>query len=231
MKNIKLSCALLFSAAAFGGSLIQQETREGGLAPSFAVTPARAYSTLGEFADSITAGGGGGRYFTGSRRDGFTCGVCHVSNTYFGIEVRGLGESIEPGKTYDLTIAWEGEAERVTFSGEIVGPKGFAVGKLGPVPEDGDLTLAEKKDKRQPFNASQNEARSKSEVVLKWTAPDKRFEGPISVHIAALRMPKFDPDADPQPTAFEGTEQGIFSAVLPFGGTSSTKEAKQGDED
>lgn len=220
--------ALLLGASAFAGSLVV-DSQTSRLRPS--VAPAQAFNGLGAFEGSVMDGGGGGRYFTGSLRDGFTCGVCHQSETYFGMELRGLGASIEPGKTYTLTVAWEGDPTRVSVNGEIVGAKGFAAGKLAAMDGELSIDVAEKKDKRQLFNIYQDEERAKSEVKLKWTAPDKSFNGPISVHLAAIRRPKDNPDAKKKPTALEDNELGIFSSVIPFGAVKSSHKAKQGEQE
>lgn len=230
MNKTYLSCALVFGASVFGGSLIQFSDAQVQRPTPF-VAPAHAFGGLGDFKFAAAGGGGGGRYFTGSRRDGFTCGVCHASQKYFGMELSGFGDGpIEPGKTYTLTLTWEGDAKRVSFNSEVVGPKGFAAGDLALLNEDVG-TLGDKEGKRQLLNVFMNEDSTKSEFEFKWTAPDKSFEGPISVHVAGVRFPEKDPKADPPPTALENTEQTIFSAVIPFGGGSSSKEAKQGDDE
>src|SRR5207244_2345573 len=41
------------------------------------VRHARAFSDVEGFGKPVEQGGGGGRWFTGSATDGFTCGVCH----------------------------------------------------------------------------------------------------------------------------------------------------------
>lgn len=220
--------ALLLGASAFVGSLVEDgQTRR--VRP--AVASAQAFGALSVFEFAAGEGGGGGRFFTGSLRDGYTCGVCHQSETYFGMELRGLGTSIEPGKTYTLTVAWEGDPTGVSVNGEIVGPKGFAAGKLTTIDGEASIEVADKKDKRQLFNVYKDEERAKSEVKLKWTAPDKSFQGPISVHMAAIRRPKDDPDAKKKPNALEGNELGIFSSVLPFGEAKSSQKAEQGEQE
>lgn len=230
MNKHHLICALLFGASAFGGSLIQ-DSQTKRVRPSLSVAPAQAFGGLGEFELAAFEGGGGGRYFTGSLRDGFTCGVCHQSQTFFGMELRGLDGSIVPGKTYTLTVSWDGEPKRVSLNGEVVGPKGFAAGQLSQLDGEIGIDVADKKDKRQIFNVYKDDARAKSQVKLKWTAPDKSFKGPISLHLAAVRFPEPDPDAKQRPSALENTEQAIFSAIVPFGEAGSKQDAKQGEQE
>lgn len=228
MRSKVLASLLVLGAAALGGALVS--SGPGG-APTLGVAPANAFGGLSSFSIEAVKGGGGGRYFTGSLRDGFTCGVCHRSQSFFATEVRGLGESIEPGKTYTLTIAWEGEAKEVNFNGEIVGPKGFAAGELS-LPKDSKaaLEVGEKVDKRQVFNIGSDPDRESSEVEIQWKAPDKSFTGPISIHLAGVR---FKAPAEGEAFhAFDHTAgQTFFSAVMPFGKASVSTDDEQGDKE
>lgn len=227
MNKRVLGAVVAFGLASFCGS---RYSSGPSLRPSLGGTPAQAFGGLAFFGADAGVGGGGGRYFTGSRRDGLTCGVCHQSETYFGIEVRGFGESIVPGKTYTLTIAWEGEPNRVSFNGEIVGPKGFVAGELATPKEGASLNLGKKEDKRQIFNLAQDETLKSSEIEFEWTAPDKSFQGPISIHVAGLRFPDPDKETEEGSTVLDNTEQAIFSAVLPFGETKTSSNDKQGED-
>ena len=51
------------------------------LACLYAASPARAYSSSEAFIEPPATGGGGGRWFSGSPADGFSCGVCHLPAT------------------------------------------------------------------------------------------------------------------------------------------------------
>jgi hypothetical protein len=53
----------------------------------------RAYSDPERFGAPADEGGGGGRYFTGSLGDGYTCAVCHAGGAAPEIVVRGLPRS------------------------------------------------------------------------------------------------------------------------------------------
>lgn len=225
MNKGTLLATLAFALAAYGGTFVSAK-RE--LRPSLGGAPVQAFGGLGAFKSKAIEGGGGGRYFTGSRRDGFTCGVCHKSDSFFGLEVQGLDASIEPGKRYTLKISWQGEAKKVSLNGEIVGPKGFVAGALATKDTSAGVSIGDKENNRQVFNLGQDLDREKSEMEIQWTAPDKSFEGPISVHVAAVRFLEKGPD-DPL-TPLANTEQAIFSAVIPFGKAKPSSDDKQGEQ-
>jgi hypothetical protein len=68
---------------------------------------ARAFSDPALFAEAPELGGGGGRWFTGSRLDGYTCAVCHSGGKEPSVTLTGLPESFEPGASYRVTVRWE----------------------------------------------------------------------------------------------------------------------------
>ncbi len=82
-----------------------------GALPSSA---AQAYRLADRFGADIDIGGGGGRYFTGSPQDGYTCGVCHVGAPAPDFELLGLPNPLEyqPGTQVllELTIGYTPEA-------------------------------------------------------------------------------------------------------------------------
>lgn len=51
-------------------------------------------------------GGGGSRYFTGSRVDGYSCNVCHTEGTTDDFSIEGLPRTAVAGQRYELTIRW-----------------------------------------------------------------------------------------------------------------------------
>jgi MYXO-CTERM domain-containing protein len=71
-------------------------------------TTASAYSTPALYpADAARDGGGGGRAFTGSPGDGFTCSVCHTGGPAPTLQLRGgPGPLVEPGATYMFELSW-----------------------------------------------------------------------------------------------------------------------------
>lgn len=84
---------------------------------------ASAYSDTMSFArdpSADTAGGGGGLYFTGSpRQHGLDCAACHVepggevglrlSALLDGVEAPLFRSGYEPGRTYEIEVAFDGE--------------------------------------------------------------------------------------------------------------------------
>ena len=74
-----------------------------------ALLPARglAFSDPERFLDPARQGGGGGRMFTGSPSDGYTCAVCHTGERPAEAIVRGLPvDGYVPGQTYDVEVTW-----------------------------------------------------------------------------------------------------------------------------
>lgn len=67
---------------------------------------AAAYSDRALFDAPAIEGGAGGRYFTGSRADGYGCNVCHGTATTDDFTIDPLPEPLVPGRRYDLTIHW-----------------------------------------------------------------------------------------------------------------------------
>lgn len=61
------------------------------------------------FADPVD-GGAGGRWFTGSPADGYTCSVCHEGGRQWPVQVDGLptgqGYLPDPNKPYSITLSW-----------------------------------------------------------------------------------------------------------------------------
>ncbi len=98
-----LSLTLSLSVLAVGAIMV--------LAP---VSPVHAYRIADRFNADIDVGGGAGRYFTGSLRDGYTCGVCHVGAPEPDFELLGLPnpQEYEPGTQalLELTINYTPEA-------------------------------------------------------------------------------------------------------------------------
>jgi hypothetical protein len=68
---------------------------------------AHAYSDPALFAAAPSAGGGGGRHFTGSPADGYSCAVCHRGGPSPSMRVTGLPAAFEPGVAYDVTLGWD----------------------------------------------------------------------------------------------------------------------------
>jgi MYXO-CTERM domain-containing protein len=65
-----------------------------------------AFSDPAHFDAAATAGGGAGRYFTGSPLDGYTCAVCHRGGEAPRVELEGVPARAEPGVRYVVALRW-----------------------------------------------------------------------------------------------------------------------------
>lgn len=81
-----------------------------------AANSAHAYSSPEAYASPSNEGGGGGRWFSGSPAEGYTCNVCHVaagSGAHFPLRVSGLPrDGYVAGQTYDVLLDWPEFAQR-----------------------------------------------------------------------------------------------------------------------
>ncbi len=97
---------------------------------------ARAYSGADRFELDPSSGGGGGRRFTGSPADGFTCEVCHTGGRRAEFEVAGFPTGgYRPGEQYAIEIAWP-EGAAAAFALEVVDASGAAAGVLALPPAE-----------------------------------------------------------------------------------------------
>jgi hypothetical protein len=115
---------------------------------------ARAFTEPRTYYDSATNGGGGGRFFTGSPAEGYSCTVCHTGPAkVWPIQITGLPESgYVPGEQYDLTLRWPELADHaeqlredndvppaMSVVVELVAESGVGAGKLElSAPADAD---------------------------------------------------------------------------------------------
>jgi hypothetical protein len=95
-------------------------------------TSVLAFSDPGSFAQLPYAAGGGGRYFTGSPADGFTCKVCHAGGAEPKLEVSGLppGGYYIPGGRYEIIVAWPAVVEKFGAALELTDLQGRTAGSL-----------------------------------------------------------------------------------------------------
>lgn len=108
------------------------------LALASALSPgaAHAFSDPTLFGLPPTEAGGGGRYFTGSPSDGYTCSACHAGAE--GPELRVLGLPLRgytPGRAYEITIDWSAAITHVSLSVELTDELGAGVGTIRLPPE------------------------------------------------------------------------------------------------
>ena len=105
---------------------------------------AYAYSEPSAFAESVMNGGGGARYFTGSRAEGYTCSVCHTGAATPDVTINGLPSAgYVPGQVYRLTIDWSDELSSVALNVEATDFFGQRFGELIPL-EATQLTAADR---------------------------------------------------------------------------------------
>ncbi len=168
-----------------------------------ALGPARAhaFSDPGRFDLAADAGGGGGRWFTGSPNDGFTCAVCH-GEPDIPFEVRGLPEAgYRPGASYELSFDMglsDGDRGMVL---EVTDRDGGAIGTLSLLPDseiadeercraeggmlpEGATELQTTADGRPLAIARACGARTSR---LTWTAPSDPSAGTAWIHAAEVR--------------------------------------------
>jgi len=97
----------------------------------------RAFSDPEKFKVSALEGGGGGRFFTGSPADGYTCTVCHRGGTAPKVSIRGLPiDSYNPGATYDVEVTWDNPAKSHALVLELTTPNGLSAGSVELVEEE-----------------------------------------------------------------------------------------------
>lgn len=98
---------------------------------------ALAFGNPQRFAAEIDVGGGGGRFFTGSARDSYACGVCHGQIPLGGLVLEGAPwAGFVPGAAYRLVIRWPAGLSGVALNLEITDPDGLALGTLVVPPAD-----------------------------------------------------------------------------------------------
>ncbi len=110
---------------------------------SAAPSGARAFRLAATFDDDAELAGGGGRHFTGSLRDGYSCGVCHVGAETPRVELRGLpDDGYVPGEQYEIEVALPDEAFVTSMALELTDERGDAAGTVA-LPDTALLDPAE----------------------------------------------------------------------------------------
>lgn len=201
-----------------------------GLWPAAAL----GYSAPGLYAGApVGDGGGGGRYFTGSLRDGFACDVCHVGGAGPAVKFTGMPiGAYEPGAVYTFDLLVDpGELMRVALTSEVVDAEGVALGSLSLAPKA--LLTDEERCAGGGHGGSLFDTEDGRQVVAlqdclakrlryQWTAP-AAGRGAAFVHVAAVAADgEGTPEADgvtmlAQEIAELGAEGGGCRAGAPVG--------------
>lgn len=107
---------------------------------------AHAFSDPVAFELSPFVAGGGGRYFTGSPADGYTCKACHSGGDEVKTSVLGLPlAGYKPGARYEVTVKWPATAAHVALALELTDGGGAGAGKL-QLPPEAEILTQEKCD-------------------------------------------------------------------------------------
>jgi hypothetical protein len=94
-------------------------------------SPAHAYRNKDRFSDPVDDGGGGQKYFTGSRAEGYTCQVCHTAGQPVSLQIQGLpSDGYIPGARYRITLDWPDDLPSVAVNLEMTDLTDRAFGEL-----------------------------------------------------------------------------------------------------
>ncbi len=106
-------------------------------------SPAAAYSDPERFEATPEEGGGGGRFFTGSPQDGYTCAVCHTGGAAPQVAIRGLPRAgYSPGQLVEVELAFAPGPSSHALALEVLDAAGQSL-ELEPLPEP-EITPAER---------------------------------------------------------------------------------------
>jgi hypothetical protein len=139
-----------------------------------------AFELPNRFLETAESGGGGGRLFTGSPIDHYTCKVCHTEGTPPHLKITGLPvDGYTPGQSYTIVIAWANTLPSVGLNFEITNSVGQPSGQFS-VPTQG-LTPADFCTDGKPTLIAQPMAGMRQFVLVRecgehqatviWTAP------------------------------------------------------------
>lgn len=94
------------------------------IAVLLAPAPAFAYSDPAMFGATVQEGGGGGRYFTGSRAEKYSCSACHQGGEPPRFVVDPLPDELEVAGRYTLVIHWSDPESPQALQVELATPTG-----------------------------------------------------------------------------------------------------------
>jgi len=157
--------------------------------------PALAYSDPSAFVDDALLGGGQGRMFTGSPRDGLTCEVCHSGGPRVNVSIESFPGAFAPGQTYEIKVVFAGFPEKVAGAVEITDASGRAAGTLAVPPADALEEVDQCADFPVPAASIQSPEEGREVVGLaacgarrirfQWTAP-MVASGPLNFNGAVV---------------------------------------------
>ncbi len=208
--------ARLLSATLLAASLLPASLLAAGVL--LAPRGARAFSNHETFdrgplepaPETGQQGGGGGRHFTGSRLDGFTCAVCHRAEEPLDpseLQLEGWPEDYVPGGgPIDLEVTFPDDLLSAAAL-EIVRADGRAAGTLELIPNPTPADLCPATEPEVPTDAvhvvdlpddrtvavSDACALTVERLRVRWTPPPESV-GPIWLHVAAVAS---DSSSDP----------------------------------
>jgi len=184
--------------------------------------PAHAFSEAEKFRAPVLEGGGGGRWFTGSMKDGYSCAVCHTGGETPVVEIDGVPSSYVPGETYDIELVLPDDGETSSAVVELAGMEGSTIGTMGMPVSVGIDEECEVDGERVPAGQHLEIPGSRAVVVMdacgarrlrfSWTAPAEP-RGTVWFHAAVVAG-----DASSDPT---GDGVRTYAKVIPLQGGSA----------
>lgn len=101
------------------------------------VSKVEAFRLPVNFKQAAAVGGSGGRYFTGSPSDHYTCKVCHAGAQDPAVTVEGVPvDGYIPGQAYRIVIDWDDALASVALNVEMTDDAGRALGQFSsPAPD------------------------------------------------------------------------------------------------
>lgn len=231
---VAVGIALALAVAVLG--LAPSEARAFKYGSRFSDDPVTPVDTAGD-GSVLESGGGGGRHFTGSRTDGYTCAVCHTGGEppdvdlqilEFDADPRELRDTgYVPGMTYEITVTMPRTAESAMTAEFVDDDDGRGVGALLALGA-GDLqpteTCTRPGDPRNPDIGMRTASQPNDRNVFimdscgivsarfTWTAPPMPV-GPIWFNAAVVGA-----DGNGAPT---GDGVRVYSQVIPLAGESA----------
>lgn len=100
-------------------------------------THASAFSDPLAYMDPAEAGGGGGRWFTGSSADGYACDVCHSGGPTADLGASGLPlDGYMAGESYEVSLTWPPQVGSLALIAELTDEQRHGAGTLALPRED-----------------------------------------------------------------------------------------------